>query len=108
MSGIDDVSVEQALSDRLRELRERAGLSQSQLAVKVGRTQATVSLWESGKRMPTVPDLVVLARELGVEPGEFFGRAAPAAAPDQRRVVLRAEAGRVLRDALVRDVEAFA
>lgn len=104
-----DASVEQSVSARIRDLRARANISQADLAAKIGRTQATLSLWESGRRTPSVTDLVALARALNVEVGVFFDRATPTAqTPDSPRLLLRAEASRVLHDSLVRDVELFA
>ena len=37
---------------RLKELRNRAGLSQEELAIKFDTTSATISRWETGKHMP--------------------------------------------------------
>jgi len=104
-----DAGVERSVSARIRDLRGRADISQADLAAKVGRTQATLSLWESGRRTPGIADLVALARALGVEVGVFFDRAAVAQQPaDSPRLLLRAEASRVLHESLVRDVELFA
>jgi len=41
------------MSDTLRELRERAGLSQSQLAVRSGVAQPNIAAYESGRRNPS-------------------------------------------------------
>jgi transcriptional regulator with XRE-family HTH domain len=55
---------------RLRELRERRGLTQAELAQKSGLTQATVSRLEEGGqargRVPKLPTLLALAAALGV------------------------------------------
>jgi len=56
----------------IRENRERLGLSQSQLAERLGRTQTSVSLWESGKRTAGLDDLIDLADALGVEVNRFL------------------------------------
>ncbi len=104
-----DASVEQSVSARIRDLRVRTGLSQTELAAKIGRTQATLSLWESGRRTPSIPDLVALGGALHVEVGVFFDRAtASTKALHSPRLLLRAEASRVLHDSLVHDVELFA
>jgi len=57
---------------RIREARTDRGYSQGDLAQRTGRTQAAVSLWESGKRTPGLDDLMDLARALDVEIGFFF------------------------------------
>lgn len=104
-----DESVEQSVSVRIGDLRSRAGMSQAQLAAKIGRTQATLSLWESGRRTPSITDLVALGRALDIEVGAFFDRApATTKASHSPRLLLRAEARRVLHDSLVRDLELFA
>jgi DNA-binding XRE family transcriptional regulator len=62
---------------RIRQLRERAGLTQEQLAAKIGdRSGTTIAHWENGRRAPSLPNQYRLAEALSVEPGEFF-RAAP-------------------------------
>jgi transcriptional regulator with XRE-family HTH domain len=58
----------------IRELRERAGLSQMRLAVLVGVSLGAVRLWESGKAEPKARHLLKLAEVLGVRPEEIeFG-----------------------------------
>jgi ribosome-binding protein aMBF1 (putative translation factor) len=47
--------------------RIEAGLSQSQLAERLGTTQSSVARLESGKRLPTIDTLHRLAGILGVE-----------------------------------------
>lgn len=42
------------MSEVLRELRERAGLSQSQLASRSGVAQPNIAAYESGRRTPSV------------------------------------------------------
>ena len=39
-------------SIKLKELREKAGFSQQALANKIGVSQSTIGMWESGKREP--------------------------------------------------------
>lgn len=43
------------------ELRSRAGLSQSELAAKVGVTNKAISKWEVGKAKPSVENIRKLA-----------------------------------------------
>ncbi len=49
----------------LRALREAAGLSQWQLAVRLGVTEGAVHRWETGERQPNARYLADLARLLG-------------------------------------------
>lgn len=50
----------------IRELREEAGLTQFQLALKVGVTPTTVSAWERGVYEPRASQLRKLAEVFGV------------------------------------------
>ena len=55
----------------LRELRERAGLTQLQLAVKAGLTPSTVYKLEAGKsKRPGYTTIQRLADALGVRPDD--------------------------------------
>jgi transcriptional regulator with XRE-family HTH domain len=56
---------------QLRELRQRAGLSQEQLAVKVGVTASTIYKLESGRSKPSYDTLLRLSKALGVEISEI-------------------------------------
>jgi transcriptional regulator with XRE-family HTH domain len=49
---------------RLRELREKAGLSQAELAEKTGSKQRSVSNWETGTAQPSFNQLPLLADAL--------------------------------------------
>ena len=56
---------------RLRSLRERAGLSQYELARRTGLTRQTVSRLEMGDRDPTWGTVQLLALALGADFREF-------------------------------------
>ncbi len=52
--------------DRLRELREHAGFSQAELAKSLDVDTSLISRWENGAREPSLSQLMVTARILGV------------------------------------------
>jgi len=56
------------LGRRIRLLREMAGLSQQQLAEKVGISRSAVAFWETGRSGHVGKHLGSLAQVLGVEP----------------------------------------
>jgi transcriptional regulator with XRE-family HTH domain len=56
---------------RLRELREQAGLTQPQLAERVGRTTRQISRLETGVQMATWETVLALAEALGVTTEAF-------------------------------------
>lgn len=49
-------------SERLKELREEQGLSQDQLAKRVGLTHTAIGYWELNKRVPNLDAVIVLAK----------------------------------------------
>jgi transcriptional regulator with XRE-family HTH domain len=58
----------------LRELRREAGLTQADLARRLGRPQSLVSDIESGQRRVDVVELRTICRELGLPLDEFIRR----------------------------------
>lgn len=81
----------QSMSDlprKLRDARDRAGVTNRYLAAKIGVNESTLSLWFSGKRTPLVDNLKQLAEELGVEMAELWnGPEALPTAPPVRALV---------------------
>lgn len=61
------------ISERLREMRMKAGLTQKDLGDKLGLGKSTISEWESGKRMPGLELVEDIARALGIDPGYLMG-----------------------------------
>lgn len=51
----------------MRAARRRAGLTQSELARRAGVAQSVVSVYESGRRQPSVPTLASLVAATGLE-----------------------------------------
>lgn len=56
----------------VRARREALGMTQGDLAEKVGVSRGAVSLWESGLRNPETWRLPALAAALGCKAGELF------------------------------------
>ena len=59
---------------RFKEARLQAGLTTVQLAQKTGLTQAAVSQWESGKKVPGIETISHLADLYGVTVDYLLGR----------------------------------
>lgn len=68
---------------RLRELREQIGLTQQELAERVGVQRDAVARWEAGRREPSWSNVLALAAALGVDCMAF--NEAPAKAPERGR-----------------------
>lgn len=50
---------------RIARAREGAGLKQAEVASGLGRAQSLISHWETGKREPSLSDLLALAEMIG-------------------------------------------
>lgn len=63
--------LEKAVGEVLRDLRDRNGLSQQELATETGLGRTYISLLERGLRRPSLETVFRLAHVLGTPPGEF-------------------------------------
>ena len=59
----------------LRNLRLRVGISQTQLAERIGTSQSQVARLEAGRQEPMLDTLDRIADALGIDPGEVIGAA---------------------------------
>ena len=59
----------------IKNLRQRAGLTQEELAMKMQITQQAVARWENENTAPSVDKLPQLARILGCTIDELYGEA---------------------------------
>jgi transcriptional regulator with XRE-family HTH domain len=73
------------LGNRIRELREQAGLSREQLGAAAGLSARAVQQWELGDREPGWFNVVALADALGVSCDAFRQEPGPAPAPHPGR-----------------------
>lgn len=58
----------------LTEARQKSGLTQAQLADRVGKDQTFISIIERGQRRVDVLEFVVLAKAMGADPARLFGQ----------------------------------
>ena len=61
------------ISDKIRELREQAGYSQTQLAKKLDVTRSSVNAWEMGLSSPTTQYIVAMAKLFHVSADYILG-----------------------------------
>jgi transcriptional regulator with XRE-family HTH domain len=59
---------------RIREARQRAGLSLSQAAAAIPASRSGVAAWEAGVTVPRGNTVARIAAVYGVDPGFFFVR----------------------------------
>lgn len=77
------------LGDRIKRSRTAQGLTQQQLADKVGVTQTAVAAWECGKRgVPKGDNLLRLAQALCLEADELMGASVDAPNPSSEEFEL--------------------
>ena len=62
------------LRQALVEARNAAGMTQGELAKKLGRTQTFVSNYERGERKVGVVEFILITRALGLETGKVFSQ----------------------------------
>jgi transcriptional regulator with XRE-family HTH domain len=66
-------SLTRRLGARINALREEAGLTQESVAWACGIPKAHLSRIEHGERLPSIPVLFALAKQIGVEPVDLVG-----------------------------------
>ena len=62
---------------QIKNARTEAGLSQKELAARIGTTQQTIQRWETGYTEPKVTDLMEISRALGVTLSYLLGMTVP-------------------------------
>lgn len=58
----------------IRRYRKLLGLTQEELAVKLGMTQAAISRFETGDRKPDVDDLIAIAKFFGCKVDDLIDK----------------------------------
>lgn len=58
---------------RIKEARKNAGLTQKQLAARIGCKQNEIWRWECGVVRPTIKTLCRIAEALGCKPADLMG-----------------------------------
>lgn len=59
------MTFKQRLANNIREARMSNGMSQYELAQRIGVTDSCVSLYETGKRMPNMHTMAIMSDVLG-------------------------------------------
>ena len=80
--------MDQAIANRFYEYRKKSGLSQEELAARLGISRQSVSKWERGEASPDTANLIRLARIYGVSLDDLVNGITPdepekAAGPEQ-------------------------
>ncbi len=92
------------IGNKIKQLRQRSGYTQEQLAGRIGVSPQTVSKWETGTSMPDITLLPCLAEEFGVSVDELFDLTAE---EKMRRIDSRLERSEELAGDIFREYEEF-
>lgn len=60
------------LGERLRKAREEKRLTQRELAIRVGLSDKSISIYEKGKVYPPIRNLLMLCRELDISTSQIL------------------------------------
>lgn len=60
------------MGEKIRMFREKAGMTQKELADALKLNQTSVSRWETGEHNPTASKIVQIAQVLNCLPGDLF------------------------------------
>lgn len=74
-------TVVEGLADKLASARKAAGLSQVQASEATGIKQTNISVFERGKKTPTLATLIKLAKAYGVDPCDLIPKEEPKPEP---------------------------
>ena len=69
-------------SEKLKEIRKKEGISQEQLAERIGVTRQAITKWETGKGLPDVENMVIIAEIFKTTIDELLMDSVTKAAPE--------------------------
>ena len=79
--------METVFSKQLQKLRKQSGITQEQLAAKLGVTAQAVSKWENGLSVPDSDLLIFLAEELDTSVSALLGETIQEQEPDDLKTI---------------------
>lgn len=86
MSKSIGTSNQQCLQDLLRQLRQKAGVKQTDLAVMLGQTQSFVSKYECGERRLDLLEIRQICQVLGTTLTDFVRKFEESTDESQRKI----------------------
>jgi transcriptional regulator with XRE-family HTH domain len=79
------MDIRRVVGENVRRLRIAAGLSQEDLAARIGVGQGYISGLEAGRRNPTIVTIWHVAIALGIKPHRLLKTSGPKTSKKQRR-----------------------
>ena len=74
VKGVGCDGQDQSFGDRLRRIRRRCGLTQTELAERTGLSQSNINTWERNRSLPLPDGLIALADCFGCSIDYLLGR----------------------------------
>lgn len=74
---MDSESLKYQIGNNIAAIRKNSGMTQAELAERIGYSDKAVSKWERGESVPDVLTLVELSRFFGVTMDDLVGQTAP-------------------------------
>lgn len=59
-------------AETIRKYRKQAGFTQEELAKKMGMSATLITMWETSKRIPSIPSLDLFCKAVGITRSDFF------------------------------------
>lgn len=59
--------------ERLKDARKNEGLTQKELALRIGRTDDCIHDWECGRSEPSIDDIIAIAQILNISTDYLLG-----------------------------------
>ena len=69
----ENINAQKMFGKRLKFLRKSCGMTQTQLAQKIGMSTSTIGMYEQGRREPGLDIMFKLCYIFGVAPNELLG-----------------------------------
>lgn len=69
---MEEETMREKFAEVLREMRQASGMTQEQLAARIGKTKQAVSRYENGAYYPAMPVIMEIAEVCGYAMGEVF------------------------------------
>lgn len=73
------------LAENIRNARTAAGMTQAQLAQRIGLTNNSVSFYETAKRMPSIKTMSIMRHVLGISLDDLVPEVEPEVMEDPRQ-----------------------
>ena len=87
--------MQMTMGNIIKELRKERGLTQEELAERLGVTYQAISKWENNAGMPDISQVVPLASVFGVSTDVLFGIAGTTETEEALRIIANADSVKV-------------